>query len=366
MSYDDKREEEKVIGNETKNEPEVCKLNIPYNKVAMRVLMERNGLSKEEAEKFILEHDFDEIESQVFAKQSIKYVILGINKIYKRFNVEGRSISKPLLNTVFTGIFGKILRDKSYSKRVFEESKEKNYIKPWVESPDSIRAKNIIEVLSTVHDGWVMDNQKGFFSRDKKYKHMPIELIGWKEAKEYLLFVEPILESIGIEVNESDLEQAYNKRVKQFFLDKDIKSEDDLIDQISKGTEFYPALNGQEDVIEALSDKKFVEESIISQIKGKGIGSVDSVRKGIIVEQIVKGSPDSLNEDAKKLTEDEVLLVESLIDEKNRNLEEEYNELTEKERAIQRIKKKIELHKILSEKVRKLREEQENKANTQR
>ena len=42
-------------------------------------------------------------------------------------------------------------------------------------------------------------------------------MIGWKEAKADLLFVEPILNSMGISIDEKQLEQEYNSRVETYF-----------------------------------------------------------------------------------------------------------------------------------------------------
>ena len=47
----------------------------------------------------------------------------------------------------------------------------------------------VLNMLSAVHDGWVKDNSKKFFARDKKYQHLPLELIGWKEVEADLLFI---------------------------------------------------------------------------------------------------------------------------------------------------------------------------------
>ena len=66
----------------------------------------------------------------------------------------------------------------------------------------------IMDTLFHVHDGWVKDNVKKFNAREKKHQHMPSELIGWNEAKADLLFVRPIFEAAGIEVNEEELEQS--------------------------------------------------------------------------------------------------------------------------------------------------------------
>ena len=346
------------------------KLDIPYNKVALKALMQWNGLSQEEAEKFILENDFEEIESKVFAKNSMESAISAINEIYKRYssgNGPGNSfkinsVSGPLRNMVFRGTSSKLLNDKVHNEMAFQFTRLKKY-PDIIKYFDSTIPENIIEILSAVHDGWVKDNAKSFFTkkadRKQQYQFLPLELIGWEEAKSDLLFVQPILESLGIEVKESELEQAYNKRVKQFFLDRDIKSEEDLVGQISMGAEFYPALKGEQDIVQAFSDETFVRGSMMPQIKEKGIGSVDSVRKNIVIKQVAK---DPLNEDIERLTDEEVFEMESNVDKELSGLQEEYRVLTERERAVQRFKEKIGTKKEIEAQIAQIKEEQRKKA----
>ncbi len=139
----------------------------------------------------------------------------------------------------------------------------------------------ILSVLSSIHDGWVKDNPQKFFARDKKYQHMPMELIGWDEVKSDLLFLAPIVEAMNLEVEEEKLEKAYDERVKSFFETRGINGLKDLPSHIAKGSEFYPALEGQTDIQEALRDPKFVSETMIPSIMEKGIGADKSAKNAI-------------------------------------------------------------------------------------
>ena len=304
-----------------------AKFKIPYYMVAKKALIKWNGLSEEEAEKTILESSFDEIESQVYAKQSMDSAIAKISEIS---HVNASAISKM----VFQG--HRDLKPASpyhTNAQISNQSITTDIKRSFDNSPN----KQILDILSEVHNNWVRGNSKKFFSREEKHQHMPIELIGWNEARADLLFVQPILESMGIKVNEEELKKAYDTRVKEFFLDNDIKTKDDLANKISTGTQFYNALEGQEDILTSLSDVSFVTENILPQIEEKGIGSVESIRKDIVSD--VLEYPYSTDMD--KLREEEVLEIESKIDKENNGLEEEYRVLTEKERAIQRIKEKM-------------------------
>lgn len=251
------------------------KLGVPYNKVAKQALMNWNGLSEEETEKIILESTRDEVESQVYAKSSMESAISEMAEIADIEN--GKEI---LSKIAFEGY--------DYTFDGYIVQNEKETLQEFKNVLDIDIQDKTIDILSAVHDGWVKDNSKKFFAREKKHQHMPIELIGWKEAKADLLFVRPILEEVGIEISEEELEQAYNQRVGKFILDNDIKSNDDLANLISKGAEFYPALEGQEDIIKALSDTNFVKDTVMPQIEENGIGNIERISKEIELENLQK------------------------------------------------------------------------------
>lgn len=270
------------------------KLNIPYYQVAKAALMnpDWNGLSEEEAIKRIESSTFEEIEGQVWAKGSMDY---AIESIAKRFSLLDKE-KECLESEIYYGEYGSILTEMGLIL-------EKKEIDPNV---------FIMDTLFAVHDGWVKDNEKKFFAREKKHQHMPSELIGWKEAKADLLFIRPIFEAAGIEVNEEQLEKEYNRRVKEFFLDNKIYAPSDLMRLLAQGEKFYPAWEGQEDIIEALKNEDFVASTVIPQIDDNGIGKTYEVKDKILLE-IVENPK---REDLERLTKTERVMVNSKMDEK--------------------------------------------------
>ena len=148
---------------------------------------------------------------------------------------------------------------------------------------------------------------------------MPIELIGWKEAKSDLLFLKPMLEEMHIMEfypylsTEEDLESAYNKRVQAFLEENGITDVSKLSEQISKGAEFYPALEGQEDIIKALQDTKFVEEQVVSGIRDKGIGTNEQISQQLFGEKAIEGAEEleSLRAQKQELVEQEKTISEA-------------------------------------------------------
>lgn len=239
--------------------------DIPYYKVAKQALMNWNGLSEEEANKAIETSGFEELESQVYAVDSMES---AINEILRQANIP-LAYQEDVKNAMYGAPnFDEYDRDEQYGYLIKSIKRE---------GLDPIQL--IMDTLSAVHDGWVKNNAKQYFTkkadRKQQYQFSPLELIGWKEAKSDLLFVKPIVEACNIKVDEKALEELYNARVMQFLQEHQISTADDLSQRIEQGAEFYPALEGQDAIVEALSNPEFVTGTIVPQLEEKGIGDVE-------------------------------------------------------------------------------------------
>ena len=293
------------------------KKETPYYEVAKEVLTNKdwNGLSEEEATEIIKNSSFEEIEGRVGAKGSMDNAIQGIAKAFSLTDSAIQALTDGVYNNADAQIF-----------KIFKPELEKN---------GTNSNKVIMDTLFTVHDGWVKDknNQNKFMARDKKHQHMPSELIGWKEAKSDLLFIRPIFEKMGIEVNEQSLETEYNNRVKEFFLNHGIKTSQNLVDAITQGKDFYPALEGYGDVLTTLSDPEFVMQEVIPAIESKGIGKIEDVRQNIVSQVISNPQTKDIN----RLSESEQSLVEQSLNQEISTLSAQRDELHQKNDVVERI-----------------------------
>ena len=292
--YDKKRDEAYFERINEKNEMIMLGKDLSvYKKIARDALMSWNGLSKEEATNKVREESNEELESQVYAQGSIKYALEGIVDWNNRFYQENQEkfavdCTKYLISEedfsemqdeimnggdeyydYYNNTLAEIGNKLPFGKYLFTSEDYEHYIRPGNDEKNDM----ILSALSHIHDGWVKDNQKKFMARDKKYQHMPLELIGWDEAKSDLLFLGPILNAMDVEYNIASLEEAYDNKVKEFFRTKNIKEISQLTGEITKGAEFYPALEGQDDILQALQDSQFVSETVIPSIQEKGIGA---------------------------------------------------------------------------------------------
>lgn len=245
------------------------KQNIPYYKIAKASLLSWNkDMTEEQVQQAIKSSSIAQLEDKIGAKNSIKYALQAIVDSLldeKLIGVsEARYYFSDLADSVFSG----------------KESYRIDNIREYL---DRMEFKNdfVVWTLSNVHDGWVKDNPHKFFQegRDSQFQHLPIALIGWKEAKSDLVFVKPIFEKLGLTIDEKQLESEYNERTAEFLGRMKINSADSLREAISKGDKFYPALSGQDDIIAKLADSEFVETTLIPQIAERGFGSVDKMKQ---------------------------------------------------------------------------------------
>lgn len=120
--------------------------------------------------------------------------------------------------------------------------------------------KSIVEILSIIHDGWVtvskinsetgaVEYTNGNKFEDPKrmgklYQFVDLKLLDFGEAKLDLLFLRPILEANGIELDEVALQHEFLHEQKAFLEANGIKDTVDLKEKLGQGAAFYPPLEG--------------------------------------------------------------------------------------------------------------------------
>ena len=248
------------------------KSNVPYYQVAREALIKWNGLSEEQADKIIEESSFEEVESQVYAQSSITSAATSIGK---SLGLNDEEISQFL-----DEVFGRS-ESTEMTERLHHELGNK-MLSTFRSSKHNYMPQLITDTMEDVHNNWVEDNPGLFFTkkadRGQQYQYLPLELIGWNEAKSGLLFIKPIIYSIGGYADESEIKEECNKRTIKFFethsdriggtLEMLIHNFDDL------GT--WIAENGLEydywtpEIEEVMSDVEFVKGTILPQIREKG------------------------------------------------------------------------------------------------
>ena len=197
----------------------------PYQNVAKAALMNWNGLTEEQANQKIQTESVQELESQVYAMSSMEHATLGVaNELGL-----GEEEKEQLWNAVING---------PENAEIFSTV---------AQNANGFTNEQILNVLSTIHDGWVIDNSsdKTFqkkVDREQLRQYAPLELIGWNEVQSDLLFLNPILSSIGVSVNENQLSASYHERVAKYFEQNNIDDYVSLVSLLEQGRQYYPTL----------------------------------------------------------------------------------------------------------------------------
>lgn len=183
--------------------------NAPYYQAAKAALINWNGMDPVEAQKLIETGSRAEIEAQTGAHGSV----------YDAANRLGLGL----------GLTGKDLYDftrealgQTTETRMIDDVRERFQMlrnhNP--EMADIMTADLLLEASDEVHKGWTGRNATPFFGKkdikDQQYQYNPLELIGFKEVKSDLLFLRPLAEQIGINVDEELLKQRYDARVESY------------------------------------------------------------------------------------------------------------------------------------------------------
>lgn len=184
-------------------------------------LINWNQLTEEEAERKV-----QELGTAEEARNNVTYgseiaAIEGIAKVVELSDEEKESLTKA------------IYTQSSVPEEIAEEMRGKLSF-----------SKEVLRVLSFIHDNWVRNNGNKFDGRTKNYQFVDLRLLSLKEAQADLLFVKPILEAAGIEIRMGGLKGTLEIEQEELLEANGIDSLEKLVEKLSEGADFYPALEG--------------------------------------------------------------------------------------------------------------------------
>lgn len=201
----------------------------PYRDVCKAALINWNGLSEEDAE-FVSSHkSIDELEKEVNAMSTVKYATIGLSKELKLSAKEGYDFFLSVIS---------------------DDIDIPDYVD---DNISSLSYRNIIGVLEAIHNGWVRthsdkENLDEALEHEQLRQYTPLALIGFNEVKSDLLFLKPILTSLGFDFDEVKIEEEYHNYVRDYLINNNIRNKDDLLNLVSKGSSYYPAIDGNADI----------------------------------------------------------------------------------------------------------------------
>ncbi len=242
---------------------------IPIYKVPFRAATEQAYIewppqkTPEEAREAVSTLTNEQLESERYATGSVESGLKGMMEYLQEKGVDTSDIN---LDELHADVFGPEeptaeVPQTGALKMLGEKIKS-------LESPEAL----VVGTLASIHDGWTRGAAKKFFDREKKHQHMPLELIGWKEASADLLFLKPILEGAGVDLTEDQIQFSYYERVADFQEKNGTSTQEGLISAIQQADAFYPALKDQTEIINFMKTPEGAA-IVAKQIEEKGIGA---------------------------------------------------------------------------------------------
>ncbi len=202
----------------------------PYREVAKNALME--WFQKPEAEAAIRANmgTVEGIDKKIDALGSVTAAVEGVSRELSLTEEE----QKEFLDAVVNG---------PEDSPIFSKVSEK---------AGDFTPEQELSVLAFIHDKWVVSksdettfNEK--VEKNKLRQYAPSELIGFNEVKSYLIFLEPVLKSVGVKIDKKDLIDTYHKSVTDYLETMGINNKDDLQETLSSGRLYYPILTAELD-----------------------------------------------------------------------------------------------------------------------
>lgn len=325
--------------------------NIPYYQVAREALIKWNGLTEEQADKIIAESSFEEIEGQVYAQGSMMH---AVNAIGRNLGLNEEEISQ-----FADEVFGRT--DSTEMMERLQKELGKANFGEYLSSKQNNMPKLVVDTMEAVHDGWVEDNAKLFFTkkadRGQQYQYLPLEFIGWDEAKSDLLFIKPIIHAIGGYADETEIKEECNKRTIAFFekhsdridgtLGMSIYNLDDLGNWIVENGLEYD--HWTPEIEEAMGDSKFVKGTILPELREKGFMKDEELMDTLSYGKQPLFEPDGPSRDEiveEALSHEEFVKASDPV-----QVREELEYLRQKKQALQEEERKIsETEKLIEQK----------------
>ncbi len=228
-----------------------------YRRIAKDCLVKWMGTPDDEAKAFATEDTIMELEDgndKHYGVGALGSVQAALSSIIRQLGLPSNS---------YVTFENAVLDDDS--SPIFETVRER------IQQIENIE-EFILTALSDIHDQWVIDNssEKTFIKKEGRgqlHQYTPQELIGWNEVKSDLIFLEPILNRVGVRVDQDRLLAAYNEKVAAYASERGITSKDDIVTLVSTGSQYYPAL--PQELAERLVEKADVVADTVVANLGK-------------------------------------------------------------------------------------------------
>lgn len=187
----------------------------PYRSAAAAALVNWNGKSPEEAKAIVETKTYEEVEQQTYASGSVAQAVEFVMD-YLKDDLTAEELEQFHNAVMKTDDAFLTEEDTKILQKVGTLICQKG-------DPHDL----LLNILSAIHDHWVETSHKKFVDpkrESKMYQHLPLQMIGWKEATADLMFVAPIFKACGIDIDNTKLKNMYANDVIDYFRYNNITS----------------------------------------------------------------------------------------------------------------------------------------------
>ena len=298
----------------------------PYRQIVYSALLNW-GMAEDEEEAYGIASGFSlkELEEKVGATKSIN---AGLSAIAKLVGLNLSDLNKYTYSDN---------RDDVSINFVLEQLSKVNFAD-----------ESVISVLNEIHKSWVFDKFEANFNKqgreDRQFQHLPTELIGWEEVKKDLLFVTPILESMGVKLDEEKLEKLYNNIALHFAVENGIVASKNLDLSLESNSD---------SLIEIINDFN-INKKAYKEFADKWLHSLNEYLKKPFDDKVIEQSLDNvvnLGIEKQSFIESEIYQnIKGIV----KAYEDKYDDLTDELLAsVDANKKHIEDNKELLDELKK-------------
>ncbi len=211
-------------------------VNSAYARAAVEALVRWNKMDREEAERIVAEKPREELEGMCWAEGSVK---AGFQLLMRKFRENGIEISPE--------------QEQEYYSVILDGPEDSPLMAELSGHLQGMDRKELAkEALVEIHDNWVRGAEKklldsvqpGSKRAESKFMHTPLELIGWETVESDYVFLESVMQTMGISMPREEIKAAYEEMQMTYMEKNNIRSQEDLNKHVAELPNNYEAVSG--------------------------------------------------------------------------------------------------------------------------
>lgn len=232
-------------------------VNSAYARAAVEALVRWNKMDREEAERVVAEKPREELERMCWAEDSVK---AGFQLLMRKFRENGIEISPE--------------QEQEYYSVILDGPEDSPLMAELSGHLQGMDRKELAkEALVEIHDNWVRTKEgkliESFAENSKragsKFMHTPLELIGWETVESDYVFLESVMQTMGISMPREEIKAAYEEMQAMYMDKNNLHSKEDLAKHVAELPNNYEAVSGYSPESKKLFESKEMADQVYKE-----------------------------------------------------------------------------------------------------